>query len=494
MKKRKYRSVITKRITRSVEKIGLTVFGLFLVLSLGRIEGTNSFLADMGTASGNTLSAGYWIPTLAMSVDPASPDDENGFYETTPCVTLSADINGETGGITIYYEFSSDGDPVNGGTAYSGTCVPVPDGDPVHFQAQAVNDLDPDWKSNRVSRNFKVDTVPEEEDEGVEAGDVVINEVMWMGSSESTSDEWIELRNTTDHEIDLGQWEILNAKHNGNNRIRIPASRSIPAHGFFLLANYSNSSSNSALAVSVDEVNASLELLNSGNGHLVLYDSDGNIIDQAKGDSWPEGYNSGGVRKAMERNNSPGNGLDAGSWHTCVADACNDTEYWDSEGNDYGTPKHSNLSENDPTAEDYDPLTAEEDEENSEETEEPEMADAEEAIVIVPEVLPAEEAEIDDPDENLEAVVDDPAEIIPTEAMPEEPEEEEVGEFGEMVSEEEIAEEEAGAVEEEEEIGEEEEMVEEEAGGEDDQEEEEEEMKQEDPPEEAEPEAAAEIE
>ena len=35
---------------------------------------------------------------------------------------------------------------------------------------------------------------------------VVINEVMWSGSSLSTDDQWIELRNTTDKDINIGKW------------------------------------------------------------------------------------------------------------------------------------------------------------------------------------------------------------------------------------------------------------------------------------------------
>ncbi|MCD6334669.1 MAG: lamin tail domain-containing protein, partial [Candidatus Latescibacteria bacterium] len=38
------------------------------------------------------------------------------------------------------------------------------------------------------------------------SGDVVINELMWMGSTASSADEWIELRNTTDSEILLSGW------------------------------------------------------------------------------------------------------------------------------------------------------------------------------------------------------------------------------------------------------------------------------------------------
>jgi hypothetical protein len=35
---------------------------------------------------------------------------------------------------------------------------------------------------------------------------VVINELLWMGSSTSSADEWIELRNLTDQAVDLSNW------------------------------------------------------------------------------------------------------------------------------------------------------------------------------------------------------------------------------------------------------------------------------------------------
>ncbi|RLC79600.1 MAG: hypothetical protein DRJ03_23240, partial [Chloroflexi bacterium] len=43
------------------------------------------------------------------------------------------------------------------------------------------------------------------------AGDVVINEVAWMGTAANSSDEWIELYNTTGSSIDIGNWSIYGA-------------------------------------------------------------------------------------------------------------------------------------------------------------------------------------------------------------------------------------------------------------------------------------------
>lgn len=37
---------------------------------------------------------------------------------------------------------------------------------------------------------------------------VVINEIAWMGRLGATSDEWIELKNTNNLEIDLSGWHL----------------------------------------------------------------------------------------------------------------------------------------------------------------------------------------------------------------------------------------------------------------------------------------------
>ncbi len=185
---------------------------------------------------------------------------------------------------------------------------------------------------------------------GAQPGDVVINEVMWMGSTESPYDEWIELRNMTDQEIDIGQWTIDNGRSGGQSLVMTPASHTIPADGFLLIANNPETSANSALNVPVDVVNASLSLANEDNGNLVLRDAGGNAIDEAKGDSWPAGAHDG-LEQSMERNNVPGDGTLAESWHTCLDAGCNDGTFWDTaDGDNYGTPKAANLSENDLTS------------------------------------------------------------------------------------------------------------------------------------------------
>lgn len=176
-------------------------------------------------------------------------------------------------------------------------------------------------------------------------GSVVINEVMWMGTSVSGGDdEWVELRNTTNKDIVLDGWTI-NLKTGGKD---LNLSGIIPALGFYLITEKpSNESAINNNIVPNLLSDKPIALPDEGR-QLILKNSE-NIIDQTPIGAWPEGIHDGDIRKSMERNDTPGDGTSAGSWHTCVDTHCNDVDYWDTEGNNYGTPKSANLSENDPS-------------------------------------------------------------------------------------------------------------------------------------------------
>jgi len=158
--------------------------------------------------------------------------------------------------------------------------------------------------------------------------DVVINEVMWMGSS-SSSDEWIELRNTTASDIAIGNWQITNSSTAGDERLTLPSDALIPAGGFYLIARFDESASD--LAVEADFVAAQsgniLQIDNTCdtgsttymqllNGELVV-DEAGCLV---AGGAPFEGSN-GTPKKAMERNIVITNGTLPTSWHTSVGSA-----------------------------------------------------------------------------------------------------------------------------------------------------------------------------
>jgi hypothetical protein len=125
----------------------------------------------------------------------------------------------------------------------------------------------------------------------VSASEVVINEVVWMGSAADANAEWLELKNTSAIEISLDGW-ILNA---ADGAPKIKLSGSIPASGYFLME---RTDDNSAPGAAANLIYAGA-LGNSGEV-LELKDSAGNLIDKIDASGgWPAGDNT--AKQTMER-------------------------------------------------------------------------------------------------------------------------------------------------------------------------------------------------
>ncbi len=127
-------------------------------------------------------------------------------------------------------------------------------------------------------------------------GDVVINEVMWMGAFHF-SDEWIELHNTTGAVVDLTGWYILD---DGSATYNL--SGSIAAGGYFLIEK-----TDSATSVAEDLVISSISLGNTGDA-LELFDATATSIDLVScAAGWYAGTNgSAGNDYSMEQKNPAG--------------------------------------------------------------------------------------------------------------------------------------------------------------------------------------------
>ncbi len=147
---------------------------------------------------------------------------------------------------------------------------------------------------------------------------VVINELLWMGSDRSSSDEWIELRNLTTAPIDLTGWQLT--KHSGGAEVPMLTfpNGTIAAQGYFLIANYSETHANSALDITPDLVTSDVALANSAL-QITLYDAAGVLIDRAddgSGNPLSGVYDNAAEKYiSMERNRVPGDGQLAQSWH-----------------------------------------------------------------------------------------------------------------------------------------------------------------------------------
>lgn len=103
---------------------------------------------------------------------------------------------------------------------------------------------------------------------------VVINEVAWMGTQESASDEWIELANVSKEAVDISGWQLVDAKE--QIRVIFKGGTVIPAGGFFLLERTDDAT--------VPSVKADLiykgTLSNSEEG-LRLFDASCRMMDEA---------------------------------------------------------------------------------------------------------------------------------------------------------------------------------------------------------------------
>src|SRR3989344_4167179 len=167
----------------------------------------------------------------------------------------------------------------------------------------------------------------------------VINEGLWLGSSSSSSDEWIELRNTTDVSVDISGWQITRAA-TGGTTLTIPSEKSIPANGYFLISNFGETSVSSILNIAPDWVTTSVALSNTC-GQIDLKSALGTIVDSV-GCSETDKYffpSNSATKHSLERNIVVADGLVASSWHESVGFANLDAS---ATPNNLATPKFVN--------------------------------------------------------------------------------------------------------------------------------------------------------
>ncbi len=124
---------------------------------------------------------------------------------------------------------------------------------------------------------------------------VLINEVGWAGTLASSSDEWIELYNTTGAPIDLSGWHLTAADGSPN----IALSGTIPAGGYFVLGRASGGTATPPGCTVFNPADVSIQqtfsgVLSNDNEILYLKDSFNTVVDSANSDggAWPAGLAS----------------------------------------------------------------------------------------------------------------------------------------------------------------------------------------------------------
>ena len=128
---------------------------------------------------------------------------------------------------------------------------------------------------------------------------IIFNEIAWMGTNISANDEWIELKNISNQEINLSGWQILDK----DEQIRIifqqeGAISKVLSDGFYILERTDDDSVPDIIADFIYN-----GALNNKDEALYLFDQNCNLQDKVKTDStWPAGDKSS--KRTMERKNN----------------------------------------------------------------------------------------------------------------------------------------------------------------------------------------------
>ncbi len=122
---------------------------------------------------------------------------------------------------------------------------------------------------------------------------IIINEVAWIGTSNSSNDEWIELKNVSSGIIDLSNWQLLDQGE--QIKIIFPSTARLGA-GQFLLLERTNEETVPNISADIIYVGS---LVNQNEG-LRLFDNSCQLRDEVFAQpDWPAGDNTS--KRTMER-------------------------------------------------------------------------------------------------------------------------------------------------------------------------------------------------
>ncbi len=171
-------------------------------------------------------------------------------------------------------------------------------------------------------------------------GKVIINEIMWAGSSRDRMDQWLELHNLTPDSVDISNWVLaIRDSVEGDIYIQIPWETHIPANGYYLISHFS--ADQSQIAMQPDLVSSDL-IFHPDHFWVTLstrypYDL-GNVYLDMAGNGGAV-FAGDSLRKAsMVRILPPSDGTLPTSWATATT-----SQGWDPGSTELGTPGVDNT-------------------------------------------------------------------------------------------------------------------------------------------------------
>ena len=174
---------------------------------------------------------------------------------------------------------------------------------------------------------------------------VIFSEIAWAGSSVSSADEWIELRNTSEQDININGWQITSLNSAKQEEIMLTLNGAISANSYFLISNnsaeYMFSNGQSVLNVKPEYINTQVSLSNE-HFQLKLYNGiygSSELIDSAGNGNVPP---AGGVNfhQSMSRIIPVAIGSQASSWYSS-----NQRSNLDLQATDFSTPQGANKAQ-----------------------------------------------------------------------------------------------------------------------------------------------------
>ncbi|MFH1036839.1 MAG: lamin tail domain-containing protein [Patescibacteria group bacterium] len=278
---------------------------------------TSSFSGLFGTPREENSQMPKLPPVLEMSTDSLSFKGEKDEIVPNQIITFTnsggSDLNWSIDLNLIVWFL------INGGILATGT-IPASDSIDIEFS------IIPGLAEGDYSATATVEIAGQNDSKSISAGltiyqktvkTVIINEIAWMGTEASSSQEWIEIYNNADADIDLRNWEI---RKDGNAFILFNASSStigdtiIPARYYYILERkFSNFFETFPADFIYGNYSNTYAMRDTGNKIQLLDDSDSLIDEIDCLDGWFAGSNTI-LKQTMERIDPEMPGSDPFNW------------------------------------------------------------------------------------------------------------------------------------------------------------------------------------